>query len=194
MSAFVDFAWRVYQHSPPLLITLFGVMVAAGWRYHVQPWLEELEDVQDNHADDIQQKALNGAERDVMLENAHERLDEHDDLHQQAEEARASLRERITRLERREAWRSGDDGGGPPPIGPGNQRLSADGGDQQLRTDGSGGSAASQARARSDDDVVDLTLNIDVDGDGYVHVETAPQRGEPDGWLKDAAPTGDQRD
>jgi len=125
MPGLVDVAWFVYQNSGPALDLGFIALVVLGYQYEIRPRLDDLETVQDDHADTLQDKALNGQERDIMLENAHERLDGNDGRHDQAEEARASLRARISRLERREAWRSGggddDSAGGSgnaPPIGP----------------------------------------------------------------------------
>jgi hypothetical protein len=201
MPGLVDVAWFVYSNSGPALDLAFIGLVVLGYKFEIQPRLTDLEDVQDDHADDLQNKALNASERDVMLENAHERVDDAEDLAQQAEEARASLRARINRLERREAWRSGggeDDGGGPPPIGPDGQRdahqsVSPDGGQpppggdpgRNAMTDG--GATASQEAHGSDDDHLDLTLNIDVEGDGYVHVETTPTGTS---WMPDICSGG----
>lgn len=89
-----DLFFDVYQNSGPALQLALLAIIAVGWERHVKPRLDRLERVQRDHADDLQDRALNHAERDVMLEKAHERLD-------RASDARKSLRERLRYVERR---------------------------------------------------------------------------------------------
>lgn len=86
--------WDVYQDSGPALqVVLIGLLTYI-WRVRIQPRLDRLEETQSAHADDLQDKALDHRERDVLLSQAHNRLDN-------AKQARESLRKRIRRVERR---------------------------------------------------------------------------------------------
>lgn len=59
--------WTLYQASPPVLLFAIFVTMVGGWKYVVKPELDDLRDVQDDHADDIQDHNLNAQERDILL-------------------------------------------------------------------------------------------------------------------------------
>lgn len=119
MPGLVEIAWLIYTNSGPALNLVFIGMVVLGWKYEIQPRLDALEDTQDDHGDSLQERNLNATERDILLENAHDRLDN-------ADEARTSLRQRLTRLENAVAHEiegNPDDHG----IGPADRQTRADG-------------------------------------------------------------------
>lgn len=101
-----------YQSSGPAFQFLNLAALAYGykaiWKAQVQPWLSDLQNQQDHHGEKLAERAINAGERDVLLEDAHQRLD-------QAEDARVSLRDRLTRLEQRYA---SDHEFNPDDIGP----------------------------------------------------------------------------
>jgi len=118
MPGLVEIAWLIYTNSGPALNLVFIGMVVLGWKYEIQPRLDALEDTQEDHGDNLQDKRLDAHERDILLENAHDRLDN-------ADEARTSLRGRLTRLENAVAYQidgNPDDHG----IGPSNRGHGGD--------------------------------------------------------------------
>lgn len=71
-----------------------GMLVALGlfWRLEVKPTLTSLKTTQQEHGDELESRALDNRERDILLDDAHDR-------HEQAKEARKSLRQRLEVLE-----------------------------------------------------------------------------------------------
>lgn len=104
MGGLADLAWSIYQNSGPALQLALLALLMGGWKYVVEPRLDDLEEVQATHTDRLDSRALDNRETEVLLADAQDRLD-------QAEEARASLRERLRQLERRYAADHGMGGG-----------------------------------------------------------------------------------
>lgn len=111
MPALVDVAWAIYSNSGPAMQVITLVVVVLGYKYEIAPRLDALETKTSSHGDDLQEQELEAAERDIMLQNAHQRLDK-------AKDARDDLRQRLTRLEHQYAFDHGD---GDADIGPAGQ-------------------------------------------------------------------------
>lgn len=94
-----DLFW-LYQNADTGILLFMTVGAAYIWKRDIQPRLNDLETVQDQRSDKWSEQHLNDQERDILLDNAHDRLD-------QQEQAVRNLRNRLQRLERGVAAETG---------------------------------------------------------------------------------------
>lgn len=81
--------WSLYQNSGPFLIFTLTLVVAYIWKFELQPRLDDLEDTQDQRGDKWQDQRLNAQERTMLIDDAHNRLD---DVGQSVQRLKARLR------------------------------------------------------------------------------------------------------
>ena len=86
-----DLFW-VYQNSGPALLFILVVLVGYAWKHDVAPRLDAIEATQEDRGDELQERALSAQERDILLDNAHKRID-------QAEQALHRLKARVRNIE-----------------------------------------------------------------------------------------------
>jgi len=95
-----DLFW-VYQNSGPAL--LFGMIIGAAylWKWEIHPWLEDLEQTQEKHADNWDEQSLNSQERTLLIDDTATRVDD-------VEDALTRLKQRVRDIEQNYAADHGE--------------------------------------------------------------------------------------
>lgn len=88
----VDDLFWLYQNADTAILLAVSLAAYIAWKRDIQPRLMALEDVQERRGEKWDDQKLSGQERDLLLDDAHDRIG-------RVEDAVARLRERLRRLE-----------------------------------------------------------------------------------------------
>lgn len=72
----LEFVWSLYQNSGPALQFVLILGVAYVWKHDIEPRLTDLEQTQENRSDRWSDQELNAQERAMLIDDAHERVDD----------------------------------------------------------------------------------------------------------------------
>lgn len=72
----LDFIWELYQNSGPALQIIIILGLAYVWKHDIQPRINDLETTQERRDDRWDDQELNAQERAMLIDNAHERVDD----------------------------------------------------------------------------------------------------------------------
>lgn len=81
-----DFLWTLYQNSGPALQAVIIIGGAYVWLHDIRPRLNEVEQTQEQRANRWEEAGLNSQETSLLLDDAHSRIDDQEDVVQRLKE------------------------------------------------------------------------------------------------------------